>query len=252
MGCSELDMRDGCGDAAFGRESRAAASSSEDAIRMANRSFDDVSRMAASSSGDAPQASASSLLAPSLHAGASSPGSAPRIAVFCVGNKLLLDEGVGPAVYEEVMARYDMPETVTFHDVGCMSLDMLPYVEECDAIITVDAADATGCEPGTVLRYKPDDLVRSSNAMASLHDLRLADLFDRAALLGYKAEGVCFGMQVENMSPAQMTIGLTPRVHEALPRLVEAVAAELAHRGVPLVDRATGCAVTGPRAEGSE
>ena len=62
MGRNELDMRDGCGDAPFGRESRAAAPSSEDATRIANRSFDDVSRMAASSSGDAPQASASSLL----------------------------------------------------------------------------------------------------------------------------------------------------------------------------------------------
>ena len=39
-------------------------------------------------------------------------GAARRIAVFCVGNKLMLDDGVGPAVYEELLTRYDIPDNV--------------------------------------------------------------------------------------------------------------------------------------------
>ena len=100
-------------------------------------------------------------------------GAARRIAVFCVGNKLMLDDGVGPAV-----------------------------------------------------------------ATASLHDLKLVDLFDAAALLGYEAEGLCLGMQVENPSPAVVTVGLTPKVDAALPLLVETVAGELARLGSPLRARA--------------
>ena len=46
-----------------------------------------------------------------------------EITVFCVGNKLYLDDGLGPAVYEEVLERFDIPSNVKFHDVGCMSMD---------------------------------------------------------------------------------------------------------------------------------
>lgn len=161
-------------------------------------------------------------------------------AVFCVGNRLMLDEGVGPAVYDAVLERYDLPDNVQFFDVGCMSLDMLNYVDACDVVLTVDAVDGTGDEPGTVYRFPPDAMARHAGAMQSLHDLKLVDLFDAAALLGYEAEGFCLGMQVENMSPAEYTVGLTPKVHAALPLLVEAVVAELEHRGFPLTmkDRA--------------
>ncbi len=158
-------------------------------------------------------------------------------AVFFVGNKLMLDEGVGPAAYEELQQRYDVPENVLLFDVGCMSMDMLPYVRDCDVVLTVDAVDGTGEEPGTVFRFPPDAMARAAGARASLHDLKLADLFDAALLLGYEAEGYCLGMQVENMSPAEYTVGLTPKVFAALPLLVETVAAELDRRGFPLSPR---------------
>lgn len=167
-------------------------------------------------------------------------GSAARIAVLCVGNKLLLDDGIGPAVYNEVRERFDVPGNVDLYDVGCLSLDFLSYVDRYDVLITVDAVDGTHEKPGTVFRFSPEDMARHSGAMASLHDLKLVDLFDNAALLGYEAEGVCLGMQVENSSPAQFVVGLTPAVADALPLLVDTLAAELARRGYPLVDRETG------------
>ncbi|MCD2432347.1 hydrogenase maturation protease [Paraeggerthella hominis] len=156
------------------------------------------------------------------------------IAVLCVGNKLMLDDGVGPAVYEELIERYEIPQNVQLFDLGCLSLDMLDSVRAFDMIITVDAVDGTDAEPGTVFRFEPDAMARRSGASASLHDLKLIDLFDSAALLGYRAEGLCLGMQVENASPAVVTIGLTPRVHAALPLLVDTVAGELARLGSPL------------------
>ena len=56
-------------------------------------------------------------------------------------------------------------------------------------------------------------------------------LFDAASLMGYSAEGICYGMQVENMSPAEFVVGLTPKVHSKLPLLVESVVAELTRAG---------------------
>lgn len=158
-----------------------------------------------------------------------------RCAVICVGNKLMMDEGIGPAVYEALREGYDIPENVSIHDVGCMSLDMLPFVRDCDFIVTVDAVDGTDEPAGTVFRFSPDDVARHSGAMASLHELKLIDLFDAAELLGYEAEGLCLGMQVLNMEPVEYCMELTEPVQKALPLLVETVVAELAKRGAVLV-----------------
>ncbi len=154
--------------------------------------------------------------------------------VFCVGNRLMLDDGVGPAAYDQLLADYDIPENVQVLDVGCMSLDMLPYVDKCDVVLTVDAVDGTGDAPGTVYRFEPDAMARHSGPEASLHDLKLVDLFDAASLMGYEAEGYCLGMQVGNPSPSEFTVGLTPECAEALPLLVETVVAELHRRGFVL------------------
>ena len=35
-----------------------------------------------------------------------------KIAVLCVGNRLMLDDGAGPAVYDELNERYLLPENV--------------------------------------------------------------------------------------------------------------------------------------------
>ena len=155
-------------------------------------------------------------------------------AVFCVGNRLKLDDGIGPAVYDEILEHYEIPENVDVFDVGCMSMSMLPYVQKYDFILTVDAVDGTGEPAGTVFRFDPDDMARHSGAMASLHDLKLVDLFDAATLLGYTAEGKCVGMQIDNSSPKFLTEGLTPAVAAALPLLVETVVAELFRHGFEL------------------
>lgn len=162
------------------------------------------------------------------------------IAVFCVGNKLLLDEGIGPAVYEELTENYEFPDGVDLFDVGCMGLEMLGYVDKYDYLITVDAIDGTDEEPGTIFEFSPDDMARRSTGMASLHELKLSDLFDAATLMGYSAEGKCFGMQVLNMTPEFVTIGLTEPVYNALPNLIDAVLADLYSHGAIARHRSNG------------
>ena len=66
-----------------------------------------------------------------------------KIAVFFVGNRLMLDDGVAPAVYDEIIKTYDIPDNVDLYDVGCMSMDMISKVNEYDLIMTVDAVDGT-------------------------------------------------------------------------------------------------------------
>lgn len=185
-----------------------------------------------------------------------------RIAVFFVGNRLMLDDGIGPAVYDYIVENYNfgnemsanevpanvhpsservatskattssmVQSMVDMFDVGCMTLDMVSKVNEYDLLITVDAVDGTDAEPGTVFRYEPYDIARAAGARTSLHELKLADLFDAATMLGFEAEGLCFGMQVENLEPVEFVEGLTPKVKERMPFLAETVIAELSRRG---------------------
>ncbi len=157
--------------------------------------------------------------------------SSERVCIFCVGNRLMMDDGVGPAVFDELMSSYILPPEVELLDVGCMSLSMVDKVRCADYLVTVDAVDGTEEAPGTVFSFEPEDMARHSGAMASLHDLKLVDVFDAAGLLGYEAEGRCFGMQVMNRSPEVVTIGLSQPVFDALPHLVDAVLADLVLRG---------------------
>lgn len=163
-----------------------------------------------------------------------------RAVIFCVGSTLMMDDGVGPVVYEELNRVYDFPPEIELLDVGCMSLSMVDYVNSADYLITVDAVDGTEEPPGTVFEFEPEDMARHSGAMASLHDLKLIDLFDAASLLGYEAKGVCFGIQVLNRSPEVVTVGLSQSVFDALPRLIDTVVAHLVLRGHAIRIKETG------------
>lgn len=167
-----------------------------------------------------------------------------KVVVFCVGNMLMMDDGVGPAVFEELSTSYSLPPEIDLFDVGCMSLNMVEMVDEADYLVTVDAVDGTEEPVGTIFEFAPEDMARHTGAMASLHDLKLIDLFDAAGLLGYEAEGKCFGMQVLNRSPETVTVGLSKPVFDALPRLVDAVLADLTLRGHVIIHEATGQTVT--------
>ena len=92
-----------------------------------------------------------------------------RIAVFFVGNRLMLDDGVAPAVYDYIQDTYIFPDNI--------------------------------------------------------------DLFDAAAMLGFEAKGLCFGMQVENLEPAEFVVGLTSQVEQRVPFLAETIVAELVRNG---------------------
>ena len=80
-----------------------------------------------------------------------------RIAVFCVGNRLHMDDGIGPAVFDAVTQNYEIPENVLFFDVGVMTMDLISYVDSCDVIIAVDAVEGTEKPVGTIVRFTPED-----------------------------------------------------------------------------------------------
>lgn len=160
-----------------------------------------------------------------------------RYAVICVGNEYQLDDGFGPAVARDLLARYELPSQVAVLDRAVMGYGILPDLREYDFIVTVDALDNTGTEPGTVLEFDPDDMATSAEMM-SLHEVRFADVLDAARFMGAACEGHCFGVQVEDMGRGSLERGLSPAVAAAVPLTADAVASYLAtERGLDVKPR---------------
>jgi hydrogenase maturation protease len=143
-----------------------------------------------------------------------------KVLILCIGNILMLDEGVGPRVARELNEHHDLPEAVTVLDRGCMGMSLLADLKVADKVLVVDAVDNTGYSPGTVVTFKPEDIA-SYQAFHGAHDTRLVDVLQALDLIGYHPEVDCLGVQIENMTPAEYCIGLTAPVEAAVPILVQ-------------------------------
>lgn len=159
-----------------------------------------------------------------------------RVLVMGIGNVLMRDEGLGCRVAEELVARFEFPDNVDVIDSGTMGMTILNLFGEYDFLLVVDAVDGTGLPPGTVIRLDPEDIA-PNQVMHSLHDLRFVDVLQAAELIGCRPEGHCVGVQVQDMSPVELTIGLSDPVEAALDTAIDAVLTVLAERGIVVTPR---------------
>ena len=143
-----------------------------------------------------------------------------KVLILCIGNILMLDEGVGPRVAQELCEHHVLPDGVEVLDRGCMGMSLLADLKGADKVLVVDAVDNTGYAPGTVVTFKPADIALYQ-AFHGAHDTRLTDVLQALELLGCQPEVDCLGVQVENMHPENYCIGLTPAVEAAVPILVQ-------------------------------
>jgi len=143
-----------------------------------------------------------------------------KVAIVGVGNLLLMDEGVGVHVVQE-LERRELPPNVLVIDGGT-SPDALAYAGEVDRLVIVDAVRGGG-EPGTVYRLTPDDIDESDRDPLSLHEWDLMDSLKLSRYWTEDTEVVIIGVE-----PAQMEwgLGLSPEVEARLPRIIEVVLQE--------------------------
>ena len=142
-----------------------------------------------------------------------------RVSLICIGNELLLDDGVGPAVARYLLSRYRFPDNVAVIDRACMGMAIISDLREADFALVLDAVEVPGATPGEIFSFEPTDVAPTPAGMTSLHDVRFADVLGSARFLGISCTGHCFGVQVENMSPSEFVRALTPKVAAAVPLL---------------------------------
>lgn len=80
-----------------------------------------------------------------------------KTAVYGIGNILLGDDGVGPAVVRFLSSNYMLPPEVTLEDLGTPSLDLPSYLAGYDTIIFIDAV-ALDAAPGSIRVFSRDEI----------------------------------------------------------------------------------------------
>lgn len=145
------------------------------------------------------------------------------ILVLGVGNTLMRDDGVGVRLLEALAAADHAPHDVDYVDAGTLSFLLLPRIEDCNALLVLDAAHL-GTHPGDIRCLEGesmDEFLRT--ARCSVHEVGVRDLLDVARLTGHLPNRRAFvGVQ-----PLETGWGdsLSPPVAAALPIAADAARA---------------------------
>jgi len=145
--------------------------------------------------------------------------------VLGLGNLLLGDDGVGSAAIALLLDRYRPPVDARVLDGGTLGLSLLPYLDEAEAVLLVDAIRADAA-PGSLVRLEGDQVAPAVATRLSPHQIGVSDLLDGARWLDrYPVRLVLLGIVPESMD---LAVGLSPHVARSLPDLVERVVEEAA------------------------
>jgi hydrogenase maturation protease len=150
-----------------------------------------------------------------------------RTAIFGIGNVLLGDDGVGPAVAHFLESHYDLDDVVV-EDLGTPSLDLPEYLVDYDKVIFVDAV-AGDEPPGTIVLYTREEIMAVEPGIRiSPHE---PSINDALIVLDFAGKGprdvVLVGIVPETLDGG---VVLSSRVAAAVSTAAETVIAELGVR----------------------
>jgi hydrogenase maturation protease len=160
--------------------------------------------------------------------GTSSPGRPVGLLILGLGNVLCGDDGLGAAAVRKLREQYDFPEGVMVLDGGTLGLSLLPYIEDAERVILVDAIRAEG-PAGSFVRLSGDDVGPAVANRLSVHQVGVVDLLDAARWTGHLPdELVLLGLVPQSL---ELSFSLSPALTDHLPDLVERVAEEARRLG---------------------
>jgi len=145
-----------------------------------------------------------------------------RVNIVGVGNSLMGDDGVGPAVIER-LGRRGTTDGVVLHDAGLAVSDVLGLLDPSDPLIVIDAVRAGG-RPGQVHRFRLNVFDLDGEPLAgavSLHELSVVPALGIEVLTGrIFGDVTVFGVEPGVVAWGE---GLSPAVEASMERLVRLV-----------------------------
>lgn len=149
-----------------------------------------------------------------------------RIKIIAIGNPLMGDDGVGPAVIER-MREMELPANVTLVNSGADPLDATVHLLDADKAIIIDAA-AMNRAPGHIEMLSPENLQAreaDDRAPCSTHIYGLTEGLQLAKAVGFDPEIRIIGVQPLSTAPSE---GLSPEVSSCIPDVINLVLEEVA------------------------
>jgi len=154
-----------------------------------------------------------------------------KITVLGLGNILMRDEGVGVQAVQALQDRYELPPELEVVDGGTSGLDLLPYIENRDRVLFVDAVNFSK-EPGYIGILENQEIPVLFAPKDSLHHLGLMDILASAQLLDIAPREVCLiGIQPQIIEPG---LDLSDLLRERMEQLLTQITAKLREWGLTI------------------
>lgn len=134
-----------------------------------------------------------------------------EILVLGIGNYLMGDEGVGMHFINRI-DKSQFPEDISFIDGGTGGFTLIPYIENHQKVIIVDAT-MDDKEEGTITLLKPrfsDDFPISLSG----HNFGLKDMVEILSMLDTMPEIYLYTITILKMEP--MSMKLSPKVDDVI------------------------------------
>ncbi len=111
---------------------------------------------------------------------------ATAVLVLGFGNVLLRDDGAGVRVLEQLRDLVGADsDSAQFLDAGTLSFSLLPYIENAQSLLVIDAAELRAAAGSTALfQDAAMDTFLASTRRRTVHELGIIDLMDMARLRG--------------------------------------------------------------------
>jgi hydrogenase maturation protease len=151
-----------------------------------------------------------------------------HITLLGLGSLLMQDEGVGVHAVRYLQENYDTPG-LEIVDGGTGGMDLLPFIENRDRVLVVDAANF-GKEPGYIGVLRNEEIPALFGVKTSLHHLGLADVLAMAQLLDIAPREIyLIGVQPQTIA---LGLELTEVIQEKFDDLVRLIIGQLEEWGI--------------------
>ena len=141
--------------------------------------------------------------------------------IIGIGNMLCCDEGVGVQVIQQ-MEFMELPGPIELLDMGTSTMDLISHLEGVKKLIVIDAMK-TGGTPGTIYKFKPEDLMPKGEEPISLHEVGLLETLTTAKKMGMEIDTVIIGVEPKVID---WGLELSEEVKKKIPAVIEAVLEE--------------------------
>jgi len=157
-----------------------------------------------------------------------------KMVIIGIGNLLLMDEGLGIHVINE-LEKQKLPQNVVIYDGGTGGFKLIDLMQGAEKVIFIDAVE-TGKAPGTITIFTSEDVYSAYPAKKfSLHDNDLLEVIKMTKLLENLS-----GIEIVGVQPKTIHYGttLSQELTDAMPHIINTVLCRIKEVcGVPSVHK---------------